>query len=83
MTPKQYHLSTSTFSTDIKAPDFGFKDSTELYFRVIFVWDKTLFVRYFFELVQLVYHGSSHATLRMFTAYFTRYLQPFYLHAVH
>ena len=71
MTPKQYRPSALIFSTGIPAPDFSFEDSPELYycaFSVIFVWYKTFFLRYFFELVQLVYHGSSHATLHMCTA---------------
>ena len=52
-------------------PDFSLEDSPELYccvFSVIFVWDKIFFLRYFFRLVQLVYHGSSHAHLHMCTA---------------
>ena len=47
-----------------------------LCFSVIFVWDKKAFLSYFFEFVELVYHGSSHAILCMFNACLTHYLQP-------
>ena len=70
MTPKQYRPSTLIFSTDVQAFDFSLEDSPGLYccvFSVIFVWDK-IFFEVFFVLVQLVYHGSSHATLHMCTA---------------
>ena len=50
MTRKRYRPSTHIFNTDIQASDFSFKDPTELYccvFSIIFVSDKTLFLRYF------------------------------------
>ena len=50
---------------------------TVVFFSHFCVAQDTL-LRYLFRLVQLVYHGSSHSILHMFTACCTRYLQPFH-----
>ena len=70
MTPKQYRPSTLIFSTDVQAFDFSFEDSPELYCCVFqsFLCGTRYFFEVFFELVQLVYHGSSHVTFHMCTA---------------
>ena len=79
MTPKQYGWSAPIFSMNIQVPDFRCQNSTELCFCVFvspLCGTSNFFPRYLFALVQLVYHGSSHSILHMFSSFFTCYLQP-------